>query len=130
MKLTSRDASKYQKEILEHVQMEIGRELTESEKDILVKTSFKALVKGYVHAGLQDKTHKNFFTGDTLRNIKGEEIIFDELKIINESYRGNGNTYRVISCTGEDECFVYKGEADDVANYLNGYFDIKIILSN
>jgi hypothetical protein len=65
-------------------------------------------------------------TGNQIRAIKDEEFIFDELKIVRVGNNGDGAVFNVLSFENGEEKAIFTGKADSVAQYLNGYFDLKI----
>lgn len=66
------------------------------------------------------------FTGNQIRTIKDEALIYDELKVVRVGSNGEGTIFNILSLANREEKSIYTGKADSVAKYLNGYFDLKV----
>lgn len=65
-------------------------------------------------------------TGNQIRNIENEQIVFDDVKVV----RLGSNVYNVLTLVVDEEgnpdteC-IKTGHADEIAKFLNGFFDLK-----
>ena len=62
------------------------------------------------------------YTYHILASIKDSVTIYDELKVKREDNKGNGAIFGVYNIQDKEERLIYRGMANDTADFLNSYF--------